>query len=156
HRFNERVTLSANAYHRRIDSDTLNGDINDDSLGENLYQPTPAEQAALATAGYTGFPTSGETQANTPFPFWRCIANALLNTEPNEKCNGLHNVTHTRQHESGLSAQATFASDLGNHANRFTAGIAYLESTASFAQTSQFGYLTPDRAITPVDGPGAF
>jgi outer membrane receptor protein involved in Fe transport len=156
HRFNDRVTFSANAYYRRVDTDTLNGDINDDSLGENLYQPTPAEQAALTAAGYTGFPTSGETQANTPFPYWRCIANILLNTEPNEKCNGLHNETHTRQHESGLSAQATFASELGTHVNRFTGGIALLESMASFTQTSRFGYLTRDRSITTVDGPGAF
>ena len=62
-----------------IKTSTLNGDINDDSLDQAVYQPNAAEQAALAAAGYTGFPTSGENASNTPFPFWRCIANALLN-----------------------------------------------------------------------------
>ena len=33
---------------------------------------------------------------NTPFPKWRCIANALLLDEPNEKCNGLINQTRDR------------------------------------------------------------
>ena len=55
-----------------------NGDINDDSLDQAVYQPNAAEQRALTAAGYTGFPTSGENAANTPFPKWRCIANALL------------------------------------------------------------------------------
>ena len=40
-------------------TDTLNGDINEDSLDQAIYQPSAAEQAALAAAGYTGFPTSG-------------------------------------------------------------------------------------------------
>ena len=55
-----------------------------------------AEQAALAAAGYTGFPTSGANATNTPFPYWRCIGNVLLNDEPAEKCNGLINRTRTR------------------------------------------------------------
>jgi outer membrane receptor protein involved in Fe transport len=156
HELGERITLAANAYHREIDTDTVNGDINDDSLGEALYQPTAAERAALTAAGYSGFPTSGETQANTPFPSWRCIANVLLNSEPNEKCNGLLNDTHTHQHDNGLSVQATFAAPLGRHENRFTAGIAWLDSTASFTQGAQFGYLTPDRGVATADGPGAF
>ena len=33
------LTLSANAYYRNIKTGTFNGDINDDSLGETLYQP---------------------------------------------------------------------------------------------------------------------
>ena len=46
----------------------FNGDINDDSLDQSVYQPSAAEQRALAAAGYTGFPTSGANAANTPFP----------------------------------------------------------------------------------------
>ncbi len=41
--------------------------------------------AAPTNAGYTGFPTSGETQANTPFPFWRCIANIPATASPPER-----------------------------------------------------------------------
>jgi len=150
------LTMSGNAYYRHISTRTFNGDINDDSLGESLYQPNAAEQTALADAGYTGFPTSGETQDNTPFPKWRCIANILLDSEPNEKCNGLDNRTATAQHDEGLTAQAAWNAPLGARANLFTLGAGLLGSHAHFTQSSRFGYVTPDRGIQTVAGPGAF
>ncbi len=42
----EAVTLSANLYYRNIKTDTFNGDLNDDSLGESLYQPNADEREA--------------------------------------------------------------------------------------------------------------
>ena len=150
------LTLAGNAYYRNIETRTFNGDINDDALGESLYQPSAEEQEALEEAGFTGFPASGETQNNTPFPSWRCIANILINDEPNEKCNGLVNRTATDQHDSGLSLQATFAAPLGSSANQLTLGVSLLNSRARFAQSAQFGFLTPDRGIETVDGEGAF
>jgi outer membrane receptor protein involved in Fe transport len=155
-KISDTFSLSANAYYRNIKTATLNGDLNDDSLGESLYQPSADEREALAEAGYTGFPVSGETQDNTPFPQWRCIANILTNEEPNEKCNGLMNRTRTRQHESGLSLQGTFSAPFGDRANNLTVGVAYLDTTARFNQSSQFGYLTPDRGVATVEGDGAF
>ncbi|HUL80719.1 MAG TPA: TonB-dependent receptor [Gammaproteobacteria bacterium] len=156
HTLNERLSFSGNVYSRDLHTSTLNGDINDDSLEENVYQPNAAEQAALTAAGYTGFPTSGENASNTPFPSWRCIANILLNTEPNEKCNGLNNRTHTGQSNSGLSGQLTWSFDHGGRKNELTVGAAYDKSRTHFTQSSQFGYLTPDRAVETVEGPGAF
>jgi len=156
HEFTDRLSLSGNAYYREIRSAALNGDINDDSLGANVYQPSAAELNALAAAGYTGYPLAGETAANTPFPYWRCIANALLNTEPNERCNGMLNRTRTVQSDSGISAQITRAVQNGVRSNRLTFGVAYLASHSQFAQSSQFGFLTSDRGIKTVDGPGAF
>jgi outer membrane receptor protein involved in Fe transport len=155
-RVSDVLSLSANVYYRDIETSTLNGDLNDDSLGESLYQPNADEQEALEDAGFTGFPTSGERQANTPFPSWRCIANILTNEEPNEKCNGLLNRTRTHQHESGASLQATFSARLGSLGNQLTVGVAFLDSRARFAQSSEFGFLTPDRGIEIVVGPGAF
>ncbi len=151
HRFGDASTFSGNAYARSIRTRTFNGDINEESLGESLYQPNAAEREALAEAGYTGFPESGESAANTPFPYWRCIANALLNEEPNEKCNGLIGRTQTNQRNYGLSGQLTFAGDVAGRPNRFTVGAAYDASRTHFRQTSQFGYLTPDRGVVPVD-----
>lgn len=152
HTFSQGLTFSGNAFFRDIRTQTYNGDINDDALGESLYQPNAAERAALTTAGYTGFPTSGETQANTPFPKWRCIANALLNSEPNEKCNGLITRSATQQHEWGATGELAYKTG----ANTLTLGLAYVHSRAHFTQSSQFGYLNPDRSITPVTGPGAY
>lgn len=156
HKLSETVSLSANAYHRAIETRTFNGDINDDALGESLYQPNAEEREALAEAGYTGFPTGGETQANTPFPSWRCVANILLNDEPNEKCNGLLNRTHTEQRDAGVALQATITAPLGGRENQLTVGVSGLKSRAEFSQSSQFGYLLADRSIGTADGPGAF
>ncbi|MFC4313445.1 TonB-dependent receptor [Steroidobacter flavus] len=156
HKVSDTFALSGNAHYRNIETHTFNGDINDDSLGESLYQPSADEREALEEAGYTGFPTSGETQANTPFPFWRCIANVLTNEEPNEKCNGLINRTHSKQHDAGVSLQATFTTPIASRNNQFIVGVSGLKSNATFEQSSQFGYLLPDRSIQGVDGPGAF
>lgn len=156
HKQSDALTLSANAHYRNIRTHTLNGDLNDDSLGESLYQPGVAERDALSVAGYTGFPLSGETADNTPFPSWRCIANVLLNDEPNEKCNGLMNRTATHQHDAGVSAQATWNTPLAGKANLLTLGAGIVDSRAHFVQSSQFGYLAPDRGVVAVSGPGAF
>ena len=156
HQFSDNLSFSGNLYYRHIKTKTLNGDINDDSLGEAVYQPNAAEQTALRNAGYTGFPTAGETSANSPYPSFRCIANILLNTEPNEKCNGAFNRTSTIQHDAGASGQFTYTSMVGERRNQFTVGAAFVSSSAHFLQTSQFGYLTPDRGVAVVAGPGAF
>ncbi|NKJ42051.1 TonB-dependent receptor [Novosphingobium sp. SG720] len=148
--------LRGNAFWRHIRTTTYNGDVNDDALGENLYQPNGAEQAALTAAGYTGFPTSGETQANTPFPKWRCIANVLLNSEPNEKCDGLVNRSQTRQSEWGATLEASATLTSGPLRHDLTLGGSYVGSTAHFTQSTQFGYLLPDRTVVAVAGPGAF
>ena len=146
------LRLDANGFYRRIRTRTFNGDINEAALGENLYQPSASERAALLAAGFAGFPVSGETQANTPFPRWRCIANALLNSEPNEKCNALANRTANRQREFGGTVELSWTAGI----NRLALGAAYVDGRADFVQTSQFGYLTPDRGIVAVAGPGAF
>jgi outer membrane receptor protein involved in Fe transport len=152
----EALSFSGNAYYREIDTKSLNGDVNDQSLTESVYQPSAAERTALAAAGYSGFPPAGETAANTPFPSWRCIANALLNAEPGEKCNGLLNRSRTEQSEAGLSGQLTFNAALGGRKNSLIVGAAYNASRARFIQSSQFGFLTPDRGVVGVSGPGAF
>jgi outer membrane receptor protein involved in Fe transport len=156
HSFNDAFLISGNAYYRRIKTNTENGDLNDDAIGESVYQPSAAEQAALTAAGYSGFPTSGANAANTPFPKWRCIANALLNSEPNEKCDGLDTRTHTTQENYGVGAQLNWASEFNSNKNNFIFGAAYDANRIAYQQAAQFGYLNPNRSITLVDGPGAF
>ena len=153
HSFTDKLLFSGNVYYRYIRTNTFNGDINEDALDQSLYQPSAAERAALTAAGYTGFPTSGENATNTPFPFWRCIANALLRDEPVEKCNGLINRTRAQQHNYGLSGQVTWLGSPGANRNQFTVGGAWDGSRANFSQSTELGYLNPDRSVT---GVGAF
>ena len=151
HTIKEDVLVSGNVFYRNIKTSTFNGDINEESLDQALYQPNAAEQAALAAAGYTGYPSAGESASNTPFPYWRCIANALLNEEPNEKCNGLLNRTNTSQSNWGTSGQVTFAQNLAGQPNQLILGAWYDASRVAFTQSAQFGYLTQTRAVVGVD-----
>ncbi len=150
------VAFSAHASLREILTRTLNGDVNDESLTESIYQPSAAERQALAAAGYAGVPTSGASALDTPFPKWRCIANVLLNAEPNEKCNGLVNRTHTRQHTLGVGGQLSGDVEWAGVGHRWLLGAALDASRIRFRQSTQFGYLEPDRSVTGVDGRGAY
>jgi outer membrane receptor protein involved in Fe transport len=152
HKTSASLTVTGNAYYRNIHTSTLNGDVNDDSLDQSLYQPTAAERAALTAAGYSGFPASGATAANTPFPYWRCIGQVLLNDEPGEKCDGLLNRTATQQQNYGASGQLTLRAEANGRRNQFTFGGGYDGSRVAFQQSTQLGYLNPDRTITPVNG----
>lgn len=149
HAFSPRLSLSGNAYFRYVRSRLFNGDLNDDSLDQSVYQPNAAERTALTAGGFTGFPASGESVANTPFPKWRCIANALRRDEPAEKCNGLLTRSASQQRNFGGSAQMSWFA----RRHTLTAGFGYDGNSAGFTQLAELGYLTPDRGIS---GVGAF
>lgn len=150
HNLSSSVVFSGNAYFRYIRTRTLNGDINEESLDQSMYQPGGAERAALAAAGYTGVPASGATAANTPFPSWRCIGNVLLRDEPSEKCNGLLNRSGSHQRNYGLSGQVSWFARAGAGRNQLTAGAGYDGNSIGFTQSSELGYLNPDRSVTGV------
>lgn len=154
HAVSDAMQLSGNLYYRDIRTSTFNGDINEGALDQSVYQPSAAERTALAAAGYSGYPASGANAATTPFPSWRCIGQALLRDEPAEKCNGLLNRTHSTQQNYGLSGQLTWLGALAGHPNRMVAGGGYDASRIHFTQSSQLGYLNPDRSITGVNAYG--
>jgi len=130
----EGMTLSGSAYFRHIGTDTLNGDLNEDSLDQAVYLP-------------------GENALNTPFPFRRCLADIAEDDEPEETCNGLTNRTDTRQRSAGASGQVTWLRAAGQRGHQVTVGAAYDDSAARFRQSSELGYLNPDRSVA---GAGAF
>jgi outer membrane receptor protein involved in Fe transport len=146
HVFSPQVSVSGNAYFRSIRTRTLNGDINEESLDQSVWQPSAADIRALTAAGYTGFPASGANASNTPFPFWRCIAQSLQRDEPAEKCNGLINRTSTDQQQYGAAGQVTW--------KRLTVGAATDHGRINFGQSTQLGYLTPDRGVVGVNSFG--
>ncbi len=147
------LTFSGNTYFRYIRTRSLNGDANDDSWDQSLYQPSAADIAALTKAGYSGFPTSGANASNTPFPKWRCIAQALQRDEPGEKCDGLLNRSDSEQYNYGIFGQMTWTKSAGANRNQFTAGTGFDGSDVNFHQLSELGYLNPDFSVT---GVGAF
>lgn len=147
HTFSSAWSFSGNAFYRSIRSEGINGNLNTNSLGESVYQPSAADIAALKAAGYTGYPASGATSANTPFPKWRCIAQALELASPSQRCNGLTVYSKSMQHDVGFSGQLTW---FARH-NQVTMGAAFDRGSVTYTQNTQFGYLNPDRSITGVN-----
>jgi outer membrane receptor protein involved in Fe transport len=154
HSVGRRTVFSGNAYYRNIRTRTLNGDINEDSLDQAIYQPGAAERAALAAAGYTNVPASGLDATNSPFPFLRCVGNALLRDEPGEKCNGQINRGRLSQQNGGASGQFTRRDPFSRGTNQLTGGAAFDGSGVGFVQSTELGYLNPDRSVTGVNAFG--
>ena len=151
HAVNAFWTFSGNVYWRYIRADTYNADLNTDSLDQSVYQPSAADIAALTAAGYTDFPRSGANASNTPFPYWRCIAQALQLADPSERCNGLLTHTYGRQHNYGGGGQLTRFTSHATRKNQLTIGAAYDGRRSLFQQAQQFAYMNPDLGFTPVN-----
>jgi len=147
HQLSDHWSISGNLYFRHVRTDTTNGDINDNSFDQSLYNLSASDIAALKSAGYSGFPTTGNPTTE-PYPFWRCIAQALEKDEPSEKCTGIITNTRTQQSNYGLSGLASWRTA---H-NLLSIGAQWDHSGLSYQQLSQLGYLNTDGiSITPVD-----
>jgi outer membrane receptor protein involved in Fe transport len=133
------LSLNANAYVRSTRTNTSNGDINNDSFDQSLYTLSNRDKAALTGAGIP-FPTTPITPANTPYPYLRCIAQALAKTEPAEKCTGVFTDTANRQHAYGVSAALSW----NTARNKLSLGAGLDRGGLTFTQTSQWGYLNND------------
>lgn len=143
--------VAGNLFVRRIRTRTLNGDVNGDALDQNLYfNPTAANVDKLVGAGHAGIPTERETAANTAFPYWNCLLNAVDNDEPNEKCTGVLNRSRTDQSSWGAGVQAVHAVGLAGAVHRFAVGASTEHARADFGQDSEFGFLTADHGVVGV------
>ena len=142
HAATEDLTVSANAYYRYVRADSSNGDLNDDSFDQNLYNLSATDVAALTAADYTNFPAMGNATTE-PYPYWRCLAQVLENNtggEPSEKCNGVVTRTTDKQNSYGLSGLVTWKT---KH-NRFAIGAGWDRGTSTYRQLTQLGYMNPD------------
>jgi outer membrane receptor protein involved in Fe transport len=142
HALSDKLTVSANAYYRYVRTDSSNGDLNDDSFSEDLYDLSDDDAAALTAAGYTGFPTTGDSTTE-PFPFWLCLAQVLQNDSggvPSETCNGVITRTQDKQNSYGLSGLATWHT---KH-NLLSVGAGWDRGTSTYHQLTQLGYLNTD------------
>lgn len=147
------TTFSGNAYYRRLRTSTFNGDVNEGALDQSVYLNAADRNYLRNLSGnpYNLSATYTENAANTPFPFLRCIAQALQNDEPGEKCTGLLNRTATKQNNYGLSGQLSTLGSVSGYRNQLVVGGAYDRSRVHFLQTAQLGYITSDRSVTGID-----
>jgi len=136
------VSFSANAYYRNVRTDSSNGDLNDDSFSQNLYDLSPDDVDALTDAGYSGFPITGDPTTE-PFPYWLCLAQVLQNDTggvPSSSCNGVITRTTDKQNSYGLSGLVTWQT---KH-NRLSVGASWDRGTSTYHQLTQMGYLNTD------------
>ena len=150
HTFSHSLTFSGNAWFRNIRTEGINPNFNTGALGNQIYQPNAAEQAILAAAGYSGFPGSGANASNTPFPKWRCIANALQQNDPAERCDGVIIYSREVQTEYGASGQFTLTSSTRIGRNQLAVGGSLDRGGIDYTQNTAYGYLNPNYTITPV------
>jgi outer membrane receptor protein involved in Fe transport len=150
HAVTDNLSFSGNAYYRYVRSDSSNGDLNDDSFDQSLYNLSASDIAALKVAGYIGFPTTGNASTE-PFPFWRCLAQVLEDQgsgQPSEKCDGVVTRTTDKQNSYGVSGLVTWRT---NH-NRLAIGAGWDRGASTYRQLTQLGYLNPDNvSFTLVD-----
>jgi outer membrane receptor protein involved in Fe transport len=150
HTFSNTLSFSGNAWYRNIRTEGINANLNTDSFDQPVYQPSASERASLTAAGYSGFPTSGATAANTPFPKWRCIGTVLQQNDPDERCDGIIVYSKQVQNDYGFSGQTTWLTSPGIGRNQFAAGAALDRGSVDYTQNTQYGYLNPNYTITGV------
>jgi outer membrane receptor protein involved in Fe transport len=150
HTFNDNLAFSGNAWFRNIRTESINPNFNNDVLGNDIYQPTDDQQDILAAAGYTGFPASGANSANTPFPSWPCIAEAISLGNPDETCDGITIYSKAVQNDVGLSGQFTWFASPTIGRNQLSAGGLWDRGSIDFTQNAAYGYISPNYTITSV------
>jgi outer membrane receptor protein involved in Fe transport len=150
HTFSENLTFSGNVWFRNIRTESINPNFNNDILGNDIYQPTAAEQAILTAAGYTGFPTSGANITNTPFPKWPCIAEAISLGDPDGTCDGDTVYGKEVENDVGLSGQFTWITHTSLGRNQFSGGALFDEGIIDYTQNTAYGYINPNYSITNV------
>ena len=163
---NENTLFSGNAYYKNTNSHTFNGDVNDDSFRGNIYGTN------LVSSGYNLGNSGGSSTINQSslygnqslnFGGGACLyqANSYRNTaaqnlgfsqiEPNEKCTGLINRTSTKQDSYGLSGALNFEHVIDFVKSATVLGATFDFSKTKYNQSTQFGYLTPDRSVVGVN-----
>ncbi len=150
HIFNNAVSFAGNVWFRDIRTYGIDANFNGDAQGLLIYQPTSQEQVTLAAAGYTGFPTSGADIANTPFPKWPCIAEALVLRDPDQTCDGVNIYSNEIQNEYGLSGQITWVTSTSVGRNQLAAGASVDRGNVTYTQTTDYAYVLPNYTLVSV------
>jgi len=120
HWITEKTMFSGNVYYRKADTDTLNGDINDD-----IDPVDPAFDLGECVTGADGY-------------------------DAGISCSGALNRSKSNRKGYGFTAQLTFDQDLLGHKNHFVAGTGYDFGRTTFDQSTEFGTITSSRGVSGI------
>lgn len=138
HWFNDNTMLSANAYYRKSDRKTLNGDVNDDFNADE-----DGNGFGDLDANSDGEIDAGELNA--------AVADCLADTDAGISCTGALNRSKTRQKGYGFNAQLAFNQPFMGKSNQLTVGTGYDHSKIEFTQSTEFGLLNATRGVDGLD-----
>jgi len=138
HWFNDKTQLTANAYFRKSDRKTLNGDVNDD-----FNEDEDDNGFGDVDTNNDGEVDTGELNA--------AIANCLADTDAEVNCTGANNRSKTEQKGYGFNTQLAFNQPLMAKSNQLIVGAGYDYSRIKFRQSSEFGLLNASRGIDGLD-----
>jgi outer membrane receptor protein involved in Fe transport len=113
------LLLSGNVFYRHLNTESINGNVNDSYLDSSDYVGPPID---------CGAPPANET--------------ALAYCTPGQNATG-----RLEQSSKGIGLQLTDSQDLFGAKNQAVLGADYTDSQDSFAQSYQYGGLTADRAL---------
>ena len=122
HYFTDQVSLSGNTYYKKLKTNTLNGDINDEAFSE-----VPGGLGQNMGTNY-----GGASAANN------CLAQAQAADEPGEKCPGVINRTTTSQDTFGIFGQVNVNNKLFDLNNSYIVGAGIEHSRIKFGQSAEF------------------
>jgi outer membrane receptor protein involved in Fe transport len=146
HWVSDTTLLSANAYYRKSNRKTLNGDANDD-YNEDFTSTSGYAATSLGGHGCHGDSDSRNTTTYPTKTSYRADSNNYGGTYAEECAEGALNRTSTKQDVYGLNLQAAFSDDLWGKKNALTVGTAYEHSKIKFNQTQQLTEVGSDGEI---------
>ena len=133
HWFNDDVEMSGNAYYRKSDRKTLNGDVNDDFNADDDNN------------GFGDVDTNSDGVVDATELAAALVACGTTDSEVN--CSGAVNRSKTRQKGYGFNAQLAFNQPLLGKENQFITGVGYDQSKIDFEQSSEYGLVNATRGI---------
>ncbi len=133
--FTDHFSLQGNAYYRKVDRETLNGDEGEFNPCESSARP-PGAPANVLCEGGEGLAIID-------------ISTGAFVTAVDAKGNGVFNRTSTATEGYGGSFQGTHEDRLFGLKNFFLLGTSIDFAGVDFASNTEIGSLTPNRTVTP-------
>jgi len=121
----EHWLLSGNVYYRDLETNSNNGDINDDNYLSDDYSGPPIDCDAALT---------------THVDYAYCS-------------NGINRHSHLEQQTAGVGVQLTNSADLFGGKNQVVIGGEYSHAKDDYMQSFVYGTLTPDRSVVSTISP---
>jgi outer membrane receptor protein involved in Fe transport len=146
HFFNDKTSLTGNAYYKRIKSKTYNADLNQEAFGS---VPGGYGQTMNGWDGGAGYYPGSTSTVHTKSPYGdiSCKYLSSAHDEAGEKCPGLINRSSTLTNTIGLFSQLNAENKLFNLDNQYVVGGGYEHSNIDYKFSSEYADIFSRTAV---------